>query len=88
MIYKCAKILTISTRENILISLKQTIKGVLMTITVTIKSNYGTEMIYPVCLKAKLFADISNKKTLSRLDIAAIKSLGFEVLVQQEIKQL
>jgi len=59
-----------------------------MTILVTIKNNYGTEAIYPVCEKSKSFASLAGKKTLSRSDIATIKSLGFSVEVQQETKTL
>ena len=59
-----------------------------MTILVTIKNNYGTEAIYPVCEKGIAFASLAGKKTLSRNDIALIKSLGFSVEVKQETKSL
>ncbi len=52
-----------------------------MKIVIEIKSVYGNEMIYPINEEAKTFAAIAGKKTLSRSDIAKIKSLGFEVSV-------
>ena len=53
-----------------------------MTITVQIKTVYGNEAIYPVCLCAETFVQLTGKKTLSRSDIAKIKLLGYEVIVQ------
>jgi hypothetical protein len=53
-----------------------------MKITVKIKSNYGQEMIYPVCEYAQRFAAIARTKTLSRETIAHIKKIGFAVEVQ------
>jgi len=50
-----------------------------MNIVVEIKSNYGTEAIYPVCDKAKEFAAIAGTRTLTRGTIERIKTLGFEV---------
>ena len=38
---------------------------------------YGKELIYPVCKDAKLFANLTNKKTLSVDDVLRIKSLGY-----------
>jgi histone H3/H4 len=48
-------------------------------VEVAIKSVYGKEAIYPVGSTAKLFADLTGKKTLSRQDIETIRLLGFEV---------
>lgn len=59
-----------------------------MKIQVTIKSVYGNEVIYPVCDKAKLFAKLSNTKTLTYHSIQVIKSLGYLVEVTQDIKAL
>ena len=53
-----------------------------MKITVKIKSNYGQEMIYPVCEYAQRFAAIARTKDLSRETIAHIKKIGFAVEVQ------
>ena len=54
-----------------------------MKITVKIKSNYGTEMIYPVCEYAQRFALIAKTKTLSRDTIRQIKQLGYSIECQQ-----
>ena len=54
-----------------------------MQITVAIKNVYGNELIYPVCDKAKAFADIANTKTLANHVIAHIKRLGYSIQVQQ-----
>ena len=55
-----------------------------MTITVEIRNTYGQDKIYPVCDKAKIFADIAGTTTLLPRDIQRIQMLGFEVLVKQK----
>jgi len=58
-----------------------------MNITVEIREVYGQSKIYPVCDKAKIFAEIAGTTTLLPRDIQRIQVLGYEVLVkQQEIK--
>jgi hypothetical protein len=54
-----------------------------MNITVEIREVYGQSKIYPVCDKAKIFADIAGTQTLLPRDIQRIQVLGFEVLVKQ-----
>ena len=54
-------------------------------ITVKIKTNYGTRCVYPVCEASKLFASISGNKTLTDSTISKIKELGYSILVEQEI---
>jgi hypothetical protein len=54
-----------------------------MEITVRIAQNYGTEVIYPVCQAAFLFARLAGTKTLTLDAIAKIKALGYTVNVQQ-----
>ena len=54
-----------------------------MSITVTIKSNYGQEAIYPACEASKVFAALAGTKTLTRKDIDLIKQLGYSVAVAQ-----
>ena len=54
-----------------------------MEIIVKITQNYGTEVIYPVCQAAFLFARIAGTKTLTLDTIAKIKALGYTVKVQQ-----
>lgn len=53
-----------------------------MQITVSIKSVYGNELIYPVSESAKHFAALTGKKTLTREALAIIKKLGYAVEVE------
>ena len=57
-----------------------------MNIKVDNKNIYGKELIYPVCEKAKLFANLIGQKTLgeigySEYNIKRIKELGYSVEV-------
>ena len=59
------------------------------TIIVKIRNNYGADHVYPVCPKAKNFAEIADTKTLTPYVLKLIKSLGFKVIVQPiELKEL
>jgi hypothetical protein len=58
-----------------------TYKAKQMNITVTIKSVYGVDRIYPACEHSQLFADIAGTKTLERSVIERIKKLGYTVTV-------
>jgi len=49
------------------------------TVLIDIRSVYGNELIYPANDTAAKFANLINKKTLSRVDLAIIKNLGFEI---------
>jgi hypothetical protein len=53
-----------------------------MKITVEFKQVYGNDLCYPVCDKAKLFAKLCNRKTLSVGDIETIKQLGYAIEVK------
>lgn len=53
-----------------------------MEILVEIKTVYGRELIYPLCDKALLLAELAGKKTLDRTDLAIIQRLGFQVNVK------
>ena len=53
-----------------------------MEIIVTIKSVYGNSLVYPICQKAMLFADIAGTATLTDDTIRSIKTLGYRVKVQ------
>lgn len=55
-----------------------------MTILVRIRNVYGNETIYPVCESARKFTELTGKKTLSRSDVAVIKSLGFTVTIEAQ----
>jgi len=55
-----------------------------MSITVSIRTHYGTQYIYPVCDAAQKLCDLTGKKTLSQKDIGIIKYLGYSIDVQQD----
>lgn len=50
-----------------------------MELTVTIKNVYGNDMIYPVNDIALKFANLINKKTFSKTDLAIICNLGYTI---------
>lgn len=56
-----------------------------MEITVQIKTVYGLDKIYPICEKAKLFAELSNCRTLTDAAIKHIKKLGYGINVQPTV---
>ena len=60
----------------------------MMNITVEIREVYGQSKIYPVCDKAKTFANIAGTTTLLPRDIQSIQMLGFEILVKQREMKL
>ena len=53
------------------------------TLIIEAKSNYGTQVFYPVNECAKLFAEIAGTKTLGLDTIKKAKLLGFAVEVKQ-----
>ena len=53
-----------------------------MDVVVKIATVYGNQQIYPVCAKAKLFADIAGTKTLTKQAILKIQALGYTVKLQ------
>ncbi len=55
-----------------------------MNLVVSKKNVYGVERIYPVCNKAKLFANISGNKTLLPEVIEQIKKLGYNLTTESE----
>lgn len=59
-------------------------KVMVQEIIVTIKNQYGTEVVYPVCEHAKLFARIANTKTLTLDVISTIRALGIAITVEQK----
>jgi hypothetical protein len=48
-------------------------------ITVKVDKQYGCFLFYPICEKAKIFAEMSKTKTLSYQAIKNIKRLGYQV---------
>ena len=55
-----------------------------MKLVVSKKNVYGIERVYPECNKAKLFANISGKKTLLPEVIELIKKLGYNLTTESE----
>ena len=55
-----------------------------MQLLVSKKNVYGIERVYPVCTKAKLFADIAGNKTLLPDVIELIKKLGYNLTTEGE----
>ena len=54
------------------------------TIKVRIKSNYGKDLVYPVCESALAFARLTDTKTFTSYAIENIKALGYEIEVQSQ----
>jgi hypothetical protein len=52
-------------------------------IVVLVKQVYGNATIYPVCEKAKLFADLLGQKSLTFGDMRIIQAMGFKVTIEQ-----
>jgi hypothetical protein len=52
------------------------------TVTVEIKDVYGVAKVYPICDRAKIFADLAGTKTLLPEDIQRIQLLGYKIAVQ------
>ena len=55
------------------------------TLIIEAKSNYGTQVFYPVNETAQVFANIAGTKTLSLDTIRQAKRLGFSVEVKQPV---
>lgn len=53
------------------------------TITVEIRDIYGKQTIYPVCDKARTFAELTGTKTLTDRHIEIIKRLGYTIITTQ-----
>ena len=55
---------------------------------VEVKNQYGIPRIFPVCSISQTVAALAKTKTFSTDDIGRIKSLGYDIKVQQEIVKL
>ena len=53
-------------------------------ILVEVKNIYGHDVVYPACKTARLFADIAGTITLTPFAIGRIKSLGYEVRIENK----
>jgi hypothetical protein len=58
-----------------------------MKIIIEVRNTYGTVRNYPVCTNAKLFAALCRSKTLADSDLLTIMALGFDVEIQEPVKQ-
>jgi hypothetical protein len=54
------------------------------TITVRVKDVYGKTNIYPACAASHIFASIAGTNTLTPDTIKRIKTLGYQVNVEQQ----
>ena len=54
-------------------------------IRVVVKNVYGTDKVYPYCMKARNFADIAGTKTMTRDTLRLVQLLGYQVRVQPTV---
>jgi len=59
-----------------------------MSITVRVKNIYGNKTVYPVCDKAKIFAQIAGHSTLTSATLDGIRRLGYLIEVQQTVEEV
>ena len=55
-----------------------------LAITVRVRTIYGNRTVYPVCDKAKIFAQLAGHSTLTSATLDGIRRLGYLIEVQQE----
>lgn len=48
-----------------------------MGLEVEVKNVYGRDVVYPVCEKSRLLAQLSGNRTLTPEAVAVIKTLGY-----------
>ena len=53
-------------------------------IVVRVRNVYGIKTVYPVCDKAKIFAQIAGHSTLTSATLDGIRRLGYLIEVQQD----
>jgi len=56
-----------------------------MTITVRVRNIYGNRTVYPMCDKAKIFAQMAGHSTLTPATLDGIRRLGYLIEVEQEV---
>jgi len=54
-------------------------------IRVVVKNVYGTDKVYPYCMKARHFAEIAGTKTMTRDTLRLVQLLGYQVRVQPTV---
>ena len=51
-------------------------------ITVSIRTVYGKDVIYPACPASVLFAELAGTRTLTDTSMVIIRRLGYEISVE------
>jgi len=57
-------------------------------IVVRVRHIYGNKTVYPVCDKAKIFAQIAGHSTLTSATLDGIRRLGYLIEVQQTVEEV
>jgi hypothetical protein len=57
-------------------------------IVVRVRNIYGNKTVYPVCDKAKIFAQIAGHSTLTSATLDGIRRLGYLIEVQQTVEEV
>ena len=57
-----------------------------MVLTVEIKNNYGTQVVYPTCQVGETFARIAGTKTLTDQTRALMKQIGYTFTPRVEVQ--
>jgi hypothetical protein len=70
--------------DRIYKDLRDTGNYITAVITVRVRNIYGNKTVYPVCDKAKIFAQIAGHSTLTSATLDGIRRLGYLIEVQQE----
>jgi hypothetical protein len=53
-----------------------------------VRNIYGNKTVYPVCDKAKIFAQIAGHSTLTSATLDGIRRLGYLIEVQQTVEEV
>ena len=59
-----------------------------LSITVRVRNVYGNKTIYPVCDKAKIFAQLAGHSTLTSMTLDCIRRLGYLIEVEQQLVEV
>ena len=62
-------------------------RGNMSTVQVTVRQNYGVDMVYPANTIGEAFCSLTGNKTLRPMDLSIIRDLGFEVEVVADIPE-
>jgi hypothetical protein len=49
---------------------------------------YGNKTVYPVCDKAKIFAQLAGHSTLTSMTLDCIRRLGYLIEVEQQLVEV